>query len=79
MVHNFAVPSVVYNGPVGLLPELVDLLRNAGVDTNWTPPIPVVGCDTITTDIQTTGPQETFAAVAQWNDRYPPFGVHVEP
>jgi hypothetical protein len=73
------MPCVVYNGPVNLLSELVDLLRDSGLDAGWTPPAPRAGCDTITARIPTNDVGKTFTAVAEWNGRYPPFGAHVEP
>jgi hypothetical protein len=73
------VPTVIYNGPVGLLAELVDLLQNAGLDADWAPPAPVAGCDTITASIPTSSSEQTLTVVTEWNERYPPFGVHIEP
>ena len=73
------MPTVIYNGPVGLLTELVDLLQGAGLDAGWTVPTPFVGCDTMTASIPTSSSERTLAAVTEWNERYPPFGIFVTP
>ena len=71
--------AVIYNGPLPLLQELVELLRQEGLD--FVPPEahPFEGCDTVSVEIPVSGPAAALQrAVSAWNDRYPPFGIGIE-
>jgi hypothetical protein len=80
------VVEIHYVGPWDLRAELEQLLRSKGLSVSAPPSANEPGCVTESTTLDVRSPSAESedlnrlcqTAVAEWNDKYPPFGIWID-